>query len=287
MIVVGAECIDRQKNKFLSLKGKREEFMGKNKILISLFLLIALLATSILAQRKITTPKEHFGFAPGDDYCLANYTQFIAYLKKITLESKRVSLAGIGMTAEKQPMYMAIITSPENQRKINRYKEISKKLALAEGLTDSEARALASEGRAVVWIDGGMHGTEVLGAQQLIELIYQMASRNDPETLRILNDVILLAVPSNPDGMELVSDWYMREKEPTKRSLRGLPCLYQKYIGHDNNRDFYMVTQPETEAVNRVLYREWFPQIVYNQHQSGPAGSVLFAPPFRDPFNYC
>jgi len=287
MIVVGAESYDRQKNKFLSLTGERKEFMRKNKILISLFLLIALLATPVLAQRKITTPKEHFGFTPGDDYYLANYTQFIAYLKGLSLESKRVSLAGIGITAEEHPMYMAIITSPENQRKINRYKDISKRLALAEGLTDSEARELASEGRAVVWIDGGLHGTEVLGAQQLIELVYQMASRNDPETLRILNDVILLAVSSNPDGMELVSDWYMREKDPTKRSMRGLPRLYQKYIGHDNNRDFYMVTQPETEALNRVLYREWFPQIVYNQHQSGPAGTVLFAPPFRDPFNYC
>ncbi len=261
--------------------------MRKNKILISLFLLIALTATPVLAQGKITTPKEHFEFTPGDDYYLANYTQFMAYLKKLSLESKRLSLAGIGITAEERPMYMAIITSPENQRKINRYKDISKRLASAEGLTDSEAQALASEGRAVVWIDGGLHGTEVLGAQQLIELVYQMASLNDPETLRILNDVILLAVPSNPDGMELVSDWYMREKEPTKRSLRGLPRLYQKYIGHDNNRDSYMVTQPETEAVNRVLYREWFPQIVYNQHQSGPAGTVLFAPPFRDPFNYC
>jgi hypothetical protein len=287
MVVVGAESYGRQKNKFLSLIGKREEFMGKNKRLISLFLLIALLAIPVLAQRKITTPKEHFGFNPGDDYYLANYTQFIAYLKKITLESNRVSLAGIGITAEKQPMFMAIITSPENQNKIDRYKEISKKLALAEGLTDNEARELASEGRAVVWIDGGLHGTEVLGSQHLIELVYQMASRNDPETLRILNDVILLAVPSNPDGMELVSDWYMREKEPTKRSTRDLPRLYQKYIGHDNNRDFYMVTQPETEAISRVLYREWFPQIVYNQHQTGPAGTVLFAPPFRDPFNYC
>lgn len=261
--------------------------MGKNKCLLLLFLLIAILVIPVLAQRKITTPKDHFGFNPGDDYYLANYTQFIAYLKKIALESQRVSLAGIGISAEKQPMFMAIITSPENQRKIDRYKDISKSLALAEGLTDNEARELASEGRAVVWIDGGLHGTEVLGAQHLIELVYQMASRNDPETLRILNDVILLAVCSNPDGMELVSDWYMREKEPTKRSTRWLPRLYQKYIGHDNNRDFYMVTQPETEAVNRVLYREWFPQIVYNQHQTGPAGTVLFAPPFRDPFNYC
>lgn len=261
--------------------------MRNKKILILLYLLIALTATSVLAQSKLTSPQGHFGFSPGDDYHLANYTQFIAYWKRLALESKRVSLAGIGITAERHPMFMAIVTSPKNHRKLDRYKEISRRLALAEGLTDKEARTLAAEGRAVVWIDGGLHGTEVLGAQQLIELVYQMASRNDPETLRILNDVILLAVCSNPDGMELVSNWYMREQEPTKRSLRGLPRLYHKYIGHDNNRDFYMVTQPETEAINRVLYREWFPQIVYNQHQSGPAGTVLFASPFRDPFNYC
>ena len=90
----------------------------------------------------------------------------------------------------------------------------------------------------------------------------------------------------NPDGMELVSDWYMREPEPTRRSTGGLPRLYQKYIGHDNNRDFYMMNQPESENANRMMYREWFPAIMYNHHQTGPAGAVLFAPPFRDPFNY-
>ena len=261
--------------------------MRHNKIFVSLYLLIALAVIPVLSQEKITTPKEQFGFNPGDDYHLVNYTQLAAYWKKLAQESARISIVEIGRTAEGRVMLMAIITSPENHQTLDRYKEISRQMALAEGLTDKEARTLAAEGRAVVWIDGGLHGSEVLGAQQLIELVYQMASRNDPETLRILNDTILLAVPSNPDGMELVSNWYMRESEPTKRSTRGLPRLYHKYIGHDNNRDFYMVTQPETEAVNRVLYREWFPQIVYNQHQSGPAGCVLFAPPFRDPFNYC
>src|SRR2546425_839552 len=113
-----------------------------------------------------------------------------------------------------------------------------------------------------------------------------MASRDDPETRRILDDVILLAVHANPDGMELVSGWYMREPDSLKRSTAGIPRLYQKYIGHDNNRDFYAVTQPETENMARIMFREWFPQIVYNHHQTGPAGTVLFAPPFRDPFNY-
>jgi hypothetical protein len=261
--------------------------MQNKRIIITLFLIIAFAAAPALSQNKITTPKEHFGFNPGDDYHLANYTQYAEYLKKISLESERISYQGIGITAEGNPMFMAVITSPENQKKLSRYKEISRRLALAEGISEEEAQALAAEGRTVVWIDGGLHGTEVLGSQQLIELVYQMASRNDPETLRILNDVILLSVCSNPDGMELVANWYMREKDPTKRSTRGLPRLYQKYIGHDNNRDFYMITQPETEASSRVLYREWFPQIVYNQHQTGPSGCVLFAPPFRDPFNYC
>jgi hypothetical protein len=113
-----------------------------------------------------------------------------------------------------------------------------------------------------------------------------MVAGTDAETLRILDDVILLAVPANPDGLDLVADWYMREKEPARRSMSGVPVLYQKYIGHDNNRDFYMNTQPETKAISRQLYVEWHPQVLYNHHQTGPAGTVLFAPPFRDPFNY-
>ena len=125
----------------------------------------------------------------------------------------------------------------------------------------------------------------MLGAQQLIETIYQLASRNDPETMRILNDDIILLVQVNPDGMELVSNWYMQEKDTLKRNM-GIPRLYQKYIGHDDNRDFYMANQPETRNDLNIMYREWFPQIVYNHHQTGPAGTVMFSPPFRDPFNY-
>ncbi len=113
-----------------------------------------------------------------------------------------------------------------------------------------------------------------------------MVSRTDAETLRILDDVIILFVHANPDGNDLVADWYMRNPNPEERSLNGLPRLYQKYIGHDNNRDFFASTQAETENMNRVLYREWFPQLLYNHHQSGPAGTVLYSPPLRDPFNY-
>jgi len=257
------------------------------KLFLLVFVIPVLFLSQTFSQNKITTPKEAMGFDAGEDYHLASYTQLSAYWKKLAQESDRMSLVEIGKTAEGRPMYMAIITSPENHRQIEHFKNIGMSLALAEDLNDSQAETLAKEGRAVVWVDGGLHGTEVLGAQQLIELVYQMVSRNDSETMRILDNVILLAICSNPDGMEIVADWYMRDSEPSKRSTRGLPRLYHKYIGHDNNRDFYMSTQVETEALNRILYREWFPQIVYNHHQTGPSGCVLFAPPFRDPFNYC
>ena len=253
-------------------------------VALTLALTVAVPAT---AQAQLTSPKEFLGFAFGADYQLANYQKISAYWRKLAAESDRMIVREIGTTAEGRTMLMAVISSPENLRSLDRYREIARRLALAEGLTDDDAHALAREGKAVVWIDGGLHATEVLGSQQLGEMAWQMVSRNDAETLRMLDDVILLLVHANPDGNDLVADWYNRNPVPEERSYApGLPRLYQKYIGHDNNRDFFASTQPETEAMNRVMYHEWFPQIVYNHHQSGPAGTVMFAPPFRDPFNY-
>ncbi len=237
------------------------------------------------AQTSVTTPVQFFGHEIGADYVLPDYTQLTAYWKKLSAESDRMKLVEIGRTAEDRPQYMAIISAPANLAKLEHYREISQKLAHAE-IGEEEARALAKEGKAVVWIDGGLHATEVLGAEQLIETVFELNSRTDPETTRILNDVIVLAVQANPDGMELVSDWYMREPDPMKRSTSSIPVLYQKYVGHDNNRDFYGLNQPETRNMSRIMFREWFPQIVYNHHQTGPTGAVMFSPPFRDPFNY-
>ncbi|MGE5836937.1 MAG: M14 metallopeptidase family protein [Acidobacteriota bacterium] len=238
------------------------------------------------AAGRITTPQQEFGHNFGDDYFLANYKQIAAYWQKLDRESDRMTVESIGKTAEGRDQLMAIVTSPQNHRNLARYKEISRRLALADGLTDEQARALATEGKAVVWIDGGLHASESLGAQQLGEMVYQMVSRTDDETMRLLDDVIMLFIHANPDGNDLVADWYMRAADPKERSLAGLPRLYQKYIGHDNNRDFFASTQAESENMNRVLYREWFPQILYNHHQSGPSGTVLWSPPLRDPFNY-
>ncbi len=257
----------------------------RRRAILSILLVFVALVPAIQAQSPIPPPT--FGqYTVGDDYFLATYSQLQEYWTKLTQVSDRIRITEIGRTAEGRPMMMAIITSPENHKNLPRFKETAQRLARAEGLTDDRAHQLAHTGKSVVWIDGGLHATECINAQGLFTMAFQMVSQNDPETLRILNDVILLLVPVNPDGMELVSSWYMRETDPAKRTTSGLPRLYQKYVGHDNNRDSYIFNQPETEAIARQHFIEWMPQIVYNQHQTGPAGTVLFAPPFRDPFNY-
>ncbi len=238
------------------------------------------------AVRNLTAPEDFFGHPIGADYELPNYRDLSDYWEMLAAESPRMTLQSIGETANGRPQLMAIVTSPENHANLERYREISARLALAKGVSEEEARSLARAGKAVVWIDGGLHATEVLGAQQLMETLWQFVSGSDDETMRILDDVIILFVHANPDGMDLVSNWYTRTAEKTERSTRGIPVLYQKYVGHDNNRDFYTSFQPETENMNRQMYRTWYPQIVYNHHQTGPTGTVLFAPPFRDPFNY-
>ena len=251
----------------------------------ALTLVLACSAVGTIAAR-VTSPKEHFGFAIGDDYHLATYTQTEAYFKKVAEQSERAHLVDMGRTEEGRTQWMLVFSAPENLAKLAHYKGIAQQLARAEGLTDAQAKALAAEGKAVVWIDGGLHASETVGTHQLIETVWQLASATDAEMERILKDVIILCVHANPDGQELVSDWYMREPDPKKRVLTTTPRLYQKYIGHDNNRDFFMSAMKESTNLNRQLYLEWFPQVVYNHHQSGPAGTVMFVPPFRDPFNH-
>lgn len=248
--------------------------------------MLALPAWGARAQTAVTSPKEAFGFDIGADYSLINYTQATAYWRQVDAESDRVQVVSIGKTAEGRDQLMAIVSSPENLSNAEHYRDIARRLARAEDLNDDQARALAREGKPVVWIDGGLHATETVGAQQTTQLLYELASGQDEETLRYLNDLVILLVFANPDGMELVSDWYMRNAVPEEREMDSIPRLYQKYVGHDNNRDFYMANMPENENINRVLYREWYPQIVYNHHQPGPGGMVVFIPPFRDPYNY-
>jgi hypothetical protein len=219
-----------------------------------LFLVILFLGIQS-AWAQIPSPREHFGFSIGDDYQLANFTQTEAYWKKLATVSDRMKLTVIGKTAENRDQYMLIVSSPENLKKLDRYKEISTKMARAEGVSEEEARAMAAEGKSIVWIDGGLHANEVVGIHQLIETIYNVLSRNDAETKRILDNVVILFTHANPDGQELISNWYMREKDPKKRKNEGVPRLYQKYIGHDNNRDFFI--QNQVESRNMVTSCLW------------------------------
>jgi len=251
-----------------------------------LILVTALPIQTARGQNRITTPEEQLGHQLGADYFLASYRQLQEYWAILADESDRMVLETIGQSEEGRPQLMAVITSPENHARLDHYREISRSLARAEGISEELARSMAAEGKAVVWIDGGLHASEILGHQQLMELVYRMVSRDDAETLRILDDVILLAVQCNPDGQDLIADWYMRNPVPEERRTGGLPVLYHKYAGHDNNRDSFMSNLIETENMNRILYRVWNPQIVYNHHQTGPAGTIMFAPPFRDPPNH-
>ena len=235
---------------------------------------------------RVTSPEEQFGHEIGADYVLPNYVELTEYWEVLASESDRMVLEVIGQTEEGRDQLMATITSPANHRNLGRYKEIAERLAHAEGVSEADARAMADEGRAVVWIDGGLHASEVLGAQQLMELVYQLVGGTEDETMRILDDVIVLVGHANPDGHDLLADWYMRVETPEERSTSGAPVLYNKYAGHDNNRDFYMSALEESTNINRILARDWFPQIVYNHHQTGPLGTIMFAPPFRDPPNH-
>jgi hypothetical protein len=220
-----------------------------------------LLFSFVAVGQPLPTPKEHFGFNIGDNYKLATYSQTEAYFKKLDQASDRAIMHSIGKTEEGRDQFMMIVTSPANQLKLATYKDISQKLARAENLSEADARKLAADGKAVVWIDGGLHATEVVGAHQLIEIAYQLCNRTDDETTYILDNVIILIVHANPDGQELVSNWYMRNNDSTKRTTSFLPRLYEKYAGHDNNRDFYMMNLKETQNMGRQLYVEWIPQI--------------------------
>jgi hypothetical protein len=282
-----AEAVPLWNGKMAALENGRSGGPGKKRVMrfgSRLFIPLAI-SLSSLGFGQLTSPKAFLGHDVCEDYMLANYKQLKAYFEKLDKESDRMVLTSIGKTEEGRDQVMAIISDPANLRDLRAHRTGSEELARGR-IAEAEARELIKKHKTVVWIDGGLHANETLGAQQLIETVWQVVSRNDEENRRILRDCVILVVHANPDGMDLVSDWYMRKTEPKERSLAGVPVLYQKYIGHDNNRDFYASNMAETRNMNRVLYSEWYPQIVYNHHQTAPSGTIMFVPPFRNPFNY-
>jgi hypothetical protein len=252
-------------------------------IAISLFLALCALPAVALAQ--VPRPADVFGFEPGEDYKLADHTQLVEYYRQLAAASDRVQLEEIGRSTQGRPMLVLYISSAENLAQLERWRTTSERLARAHGLTDAEARSLARDGKAVVWIDAGLHSTEVAHSQMAPLLAHHMATDETEETQRLRNDVVLLLMPGmNPDGHDIVVDWYRRNLG-TPFETTSPPSVYHEYVGHDINRDWFMITQDETKHVSRVLYSEWYPQIIFNHHQTAPFPARIFIPPFADPVN--
>ncbi|MCJ7629919.1 MAG: hypothetical protein MUO50_16200, partial [Longimicrobiales bacterium] len=253
-------------------------------------LLLALLLLSQLGVGElhgqsgtIPSPESVLGFRPGDDFKLATYEESIGYFQRLDAASELLRLVEVGRTSEGRPFYMALISSAENLEQADHYREISFRLAHPEGLSDVEARALAREGKAVVHIDGAVHASEVAAHQHTIQLAYDLLTGgDDPEIRAILDNVIFMLWPTlNPDGQTMVAEWYL-SNVGTPYETSSLPELYQKYVGHDNNRDAYMLNMVESRVIGRT-WREWEPQIIYVQHQTAPFPTRIWLPPFDEP----
>jgi hypothetical protein len=249
------------------------------------FVLIFFLAPFELAAQAVPDPESHLGFQVGADYKLADWQSIVDYFQIIDLVSDRIDVEVLGESTEGRPFIMAMISSPENLARKSEIKATQKRLSDPRGLTDEEARSISTSSPAVVLIGCNIHATEIASSQMSMELAYDLVTSEDPKIQMIRDRVVLLLVPSlNPDGIDIVGDWY---KETLDTPWEGTcpPWLYHKYTGHDNNRDWFMLTQAETKIMNRVHYEEWFPQIIYDVHQMGNKGARFFVPPFFDPLN--
>jgi hypothetical protein len=253
------------------------------RLLQTLVLAGGLIVPVLSQSPAVPAPASVLGFAPGDDYKLASYDDAIAYLRKLDEATDLLTLVDAGRTSSGHPWYFALISSRENLANIENLRQIAQRLAHPEGLTDDEAHSLARQGRAFVHIDGGLHSTEVAGGQHAIQLAWDLvANATDPKIEQILDNVVLMLWPSiNPDGQNLVTDWY-RGNVGTPFETSPLPEPYQKYVGHDNNRDAYMLDMIESRVLART-WRHWEPQIIYVHHQSSPFPTRIWIPPFAEP----
>ncbi len=250
---------------------------------LALVMCVAGQVVTLRGGGALPTPESSFGFKPGADNKLATYDQSIGYLKKLAAASQAIRLVDAGKTTLGRSMYFALISDPKNLASVDRHREIARRLAHPEGLTDAQARALAREGRVFVHLDGGCHATEVAGAQMMPQLAYDLLSRaSEPAMKTILeNDIIMLWPTMNPDGQQMVGEW-LAKNAGTPYEGSGLPGLYQEFVGHDNNRDAYMLNMVESRVMEH-FWRQWEPQIVYVFHQAAPFPTRIWLPPFSEP----
>jgi hypothetical protein len=275
----------------------RERRGSAEKLLLATICFWLAIAPAAQAQRKrpdqvtnaIPSPRSVLGFTPGDDRTIADWKQITDYFARLDRASDRVQVETIGQSTLGRTMIAALISAPENIRSLEKYKDIQRHLAdprlnPADGRVDFSGQ-LVRDGKTVVVISCSIHSTEIVASQMSMQLAYNLASANDEDTLSILHNTILILIPSpNPDGVDIVANWY-RKTLGTPAEGREPPELYHHYAGHDDNRDWFMLNLKETKAVTRLLWKEWFPEIVYDIHQQGSNGSRFFVPPFYDPPN--
>ena len=246
------------------------------------------LAVSAIAQRPVTipSPKAVLGFTPGDDRTIADWSQITNYFDRLDRASDRVLVQTLGQSTLKRPLIVAYISARENILALQKYKDIQRQLADPRLVSQKLQRdRLIADGKVVVTISCSIHSTEIVASQMSMQLGYELATAQDSDTREILQNTILLLIPSpNPDGVDIVANWY-RKTLGTPYEGKEPPELYHHYAGHDDNRDWFMLNLKETQLITRLLWHEWFPQIVYDVHQQGSNGSRFFIPPFYDPAN--
>jgi Zinc carboxypeptidase len=240
------------------------------------------------APKDVTlpSPRSVLGFTPGDDRTIADWREIVNYFQFLDRASDRIATEVIGQTTLSRPFVVAFISAPENIRDLAKYKEIQRKLADPRAISDDATRErLIDEGKTVVAISCSIHSDEIVASQMSLQLAFELATAEDATTREILQNTILILIPSaNPDGTQMVADWY-RKTLGTPYEGSEPPELYHHYAGHDNNRDWFMLNLRETRLVTRLFWKEWFPQIVYDIHQQGKGGARFFIPPFHDPAN--
>ena len=247
-----------------------------------LFPLLLLLGPLSSARADIQPPEQFFGFRIGTDGELARYGKIVEYFEHIAADSDRVIFEELGKSTLGAPYVMATISSPENLANLDRLIEINRRLADPRGLTPDDAKALAREGRPMYLVYASIHATEVGNTQALAEVLHRLATESSREIQELLDNIVILMIPSqNPDGQVMVVD-HWNDLKGTRYSRRS-PDLYHPYVGHDNNRDWFMFTQEETRLVIEKVHKVYKPQLTHDMHQMGSTGARIFVPPFQDP----
>jgi hypothetical protein len=246
--------------------------------------LIAAFLAVALAAAAVPTPESHFGFKIGTDKTVLDWSKVVSYFQALEKNSDRLRVKVLGNSTEGRPFILVTISSAANIKNLDHIMQVQQKLADPRRISsDAEAEKLIAEGKSIVLITCSIHATELAATHAAVELAYQLLTEDNPKFRAILDNDIFLLVPSlNPDGLDMVSDWY-RKTLGTPREGSAPPQLYQKYTGHDNNRDWYFFTQAETRLTVAGVQNVWHPMVVYDMHQQGPNASRMFVPPWMDP----